>query len=118
MLAIQEETEIGKPLEILSSTVTLICTLVLKLPYFSDGINDNRDNCPKVANSDQLDTDNDGRGDACDNDADNDDIPNIKDNCPLVYNPDQTDTDGMFVFSLYLISVLMGIIPICRRQCW
>lgn len=31
-----------------------------------DGIQDSKDNCPKIANSDQLDTDEDGKGDACD----------------------------------------------------
>jgi kumamolisin len=46
-----------------------------------DGIGDDADNCPAVANPDQKDRDGDGVGDACDN-------------CPTVCNPDQTDTDG------------------------
>lgn len=59
-----------------------------------DGVQDSQDNCPKIANSDQLDTDNDGRGDACDLDIDNDGITNAKDNCMLVYNPDQLDANN------------------------
>jgi len=46
-----------------------------------DGVPDDEDNCPAVANSDQADTDGDGIGDACDN-------------CLAVANPDQADTDG------------------------
>ncbi|CAA0111340.1 Glutamyl-tRNA(Gln) amidotransferase subunit A [Zhongshania aliphaticivorans] len=38
----------------------------------ADGIKNGNDNCPADANEDQLDTDNDTRGDACDLDDDND----------------------------------------------
>ena len=41
------------------------------------------------ANTNQLDTDKDNAGDACDEDIDDDKIENIEDNCPLVKNKDQ-----------------------------
>jgi len=59
----------------------------------NDGILDDVDNCPLTANTNQLDTDNDGMGDVCDEDDDNDGILDADDNCPLTSNPDQADTD-------------------------
>jgi len=45
-----------------------------------DGIVDDQDNCPCIANQNQTDVDSDGVGDACDN-------------CPDDCNPDQKDED-------------------------
>ena len=60
----------------------------------SDGVGNLSDNCLLIANADQLDTDSDGKGDACDTDDDGDGVADISDNCPLVANADQTDTDS------------------------
>ena len=58
-----------------------------------DGIPNVYDNCVSVANYDQQDVDQNGRGDVCD-DFDRDRVINSIDNCKDVPNYDQRDTDG------------------------
>jgi len=69
-----------------------------------DGIADAMDNCPLEVNPDQVDTDLDGFGDACDFgcylaeidqwEEDCDGIPDTLDNCPQHANPGQEDADS------------------------
>lgn len=79
-----------------------------------DSVPDNIDNCPLVPNTDQLDSDGNGYGDACDHpeylspccgiecalDSDGDSIPDVLDSCPWTVNPDplndniDSDLDG------------------------
>jgi hypothetical protein len=79
-----------------------------------DGVPDQSDNCPTVPNWDQLDSDNDGHGDACQDmeapqplarptlafrlrgtlDSDNDGVLDNVDNCPSVPNIGQADMDA------------------------
>ncbi len=59
-----------------------------------DQVQDTSDNCPYVVNEDQLNTDGDSLGNACDPDDDNDGFADIKDVCPWAKNPLQTDADS------------------------
>ena len=63
-------------------------------------MSDDVDNCPGQANTAQVDTDGDGRGDVCDpcpadaaNDADGDGVCGNVDNCATVANVSQADAD-------------------------
>ena len=58
-----------------------------------DAIADVLDNCVQLQNPDQLDVDQNGRGDACD-DFDKDGRINSADNCPNLPNRTQSDEDG------------------------
>jgi fibro-slime domain-containing protein len=70
----------------------------------SDGVPDFQDNCPQQYNPQQIDTDEDYRGDPCDNcpnlvnglqeDGDVDAVGDVCDNCPATFNPGQSDLDG------------------------
>jgi len=66
-----------------------------------DGACHERDNCPALSNTDQLDADLDGLGDVCDtcpndprNDADLDGVCGGIDRCPFHPDPSQADTDN------------------------
>ena len=60
----------------------------------ADGVSDAKDNCPNDPNAQQTDTDNDGKGDACDGDDDGDGVADGSDNCSKKANAGQNDTDG------------------------
>ena len=68
-------------------------SLVIDPDDDGDGIADSEDNCPSNANSDQLDTDSDGIGNACDVDDDNDNVLDGDDTFPLDAT-ESVDTDG------------------------
>lgn len=59
-----------------------------------DEVPDETDNCVDTPNPDQIDLDEDGLGDVCDDDIDGDGVPNDGDNCVDLSNAAQTDTDG------------------------
>ncbi|MBN1212207.1 MAG: thrombospondin type 3 repeat-containing protein, partial [candidate division Zixibacteria bacterium] len=70
-----------------------------------DGIPEDVDNCPEDYNPEQIDTDDDGLGNVCDDDDDGDNIDDWVDNCPSVYNPGQEDSLGN------------GVGDVCRSCC-
>src|SRR5690606_3026907 len=58
-----------------------------------DLVCDPNDNCRWIGNPDQVDTNGNLIGDACEADIDQDDVINDFDNCPELPNPNQIDTD-------------------------
>ncbi|MCB9620224.1 MAG: S8 family serine peptidase [Sandaracinus sp.] len=75
----------------------LDCGAVLRTDLDRDGVYDDVDNCPEVANPDQADVDRDGEGNACSacgdvGDTDGDDRCDDVDVCPAVAD-DGTDSD-------------------------
>ena len=69
---------------------------------------DGEDNCPLTSNPRQSDSDQDGRGDSCDEDTDGDGVGDVEDNCPADVNPEQTNNDGDL-----LHGPLSGRDPVC-----
>jgi hypothetical protein len=59
----------------------------------ADGIDDNSDNCVSVFNTDQVNTDGDSEGNACDSDDDNDGVADASDAFPLDAT-ESVDADG------------------------
>ena len=62
----------------------------------SDGVADDSDNCPTVANADQANFDGDAEGDACDADDDNDGVDDVNDAFPFDASESaDSDADGI-----------------------
>lgn len=81
-----------------ANMIVYLATTVMDGDIDDDMIPDPEDNCPRVYNPGQTDSDGDGIGNACDpvdgNDIDADGVPNARDNCVSVANPAQADRDG------------------------
>ena len=67
---------------------------ILSRDLDQDGIVNESDNCPEMANVDQADVDQDGLGNLCDSDNDGDGVDDVTDNCPSISNPTQADANS------------------------
>lgn len=78
----------GEPVQVTSheNTGDLDPTFGWQLDSDDDCVIDPIDNCPIHINPEQLDTDSDGQGNACDDDDDNDGVDDQFDSCPLAAN--------------------------------
>ncbi len=79
-------------------TLVDLCSAEYPPDQDADGVCDAQDNCPTLANSDQRDSNDDGRGDACTEvvieDADADGVVASADACPGTDANDPVDSDG------------------------
>ena len=86
-----------QPLSTDNKTPAFTLPLSTKNPVFNDDfdgdeLSDQIDLCPKIADPQNIDIDNNKRGDACE-DPDQDSKMSSVDNCPFIYNPNQKDSD-------------------------
>lgn len=104
LLCLNSKKQYLRCLMILSFLLSITISMQAQTDTDGDGINDDVDNCPFVANPDQLNDDSDTFGDACDNcpdvtnqnqsDADGDGFGDACDKCVLIPNQDQADSDS------------------------
>ncbi|MGK0241137.1 MAG: hypothetical protein ACI92G_004629 [Candidatus Pelagisphaera sp.] len=87
----------------------------------SDAIQDGNDNCPALANADQLDTDGDSQGNICDSDDDNDGVLDAQDAFPLDSSQSalpapapSSSGGGGPVSPLFIMT--FGLLVFCRRH--